>query len=127
MALWLLPKYLSRLFTERPTSTILDVLETLFILMQKDQKHQTDEEFELLLKQFIDDALDSDDEPTPVEPELPFPKEIREANDLAAHFIRAGRYAVTTFAVAGLYPMLFNVIDKKLDKRKTLKEDTKEE
>ena len=58
---------------------------------------------------------------------LPFPKEIREANDLAAHFIRAGRYAVTTFAVAGLYPMLFNVIDKKLDKRKTLKEDTKEE
>ena len=46
--------------------------------MQKDQKHQTDEEFELLLKQFIDDALDSDDEPTPVEPELPFPKEISD-------------------------------------------------
>ncbi len=69
--------------------------------MQKDQKHQTDEEFELLLKQFIDDALDSDDsddnldddleddleneestesddEPTPVELELPFPKEISD-------------------------------------------------
>ncbi len=58
---------------------------------------------------------------------LPFPKEIREANDFLAHLIRAGRYAVTTFTVAGLYPMLFNVIDKKLDKRKTSKEDTKEE
>ena len=69
--------------------------------MQKDQKHQTDEEFELLLKQFIDDALDSDDsddnldddleddleneesteiddEPMPVELELPFPKEISD-------------------------------------------------
>ena len=69
--------------------------------MQKDQKHQTDEEFELLLKQFIDDALDSDDsddnldddleddleneestesddEPMPVELELPFPREINE-------------------------------------------------
>ena len=58
---------------------------------------------------------------------LPFPKEMREANDLLAHLIRAGRYAVTVFAVSGLYPMLFNLIDKKLDKRKTSKEDTTEE
>ena len=58
---------------------------------------------------------------------LPFPKEVREANDFLAHLIRAGRYAVTTFVVSGVYPMLFNVIDKKLDKRNTSKEDTKEE
>ena len=58
---------------------------------------------------------------------LPFPKEVREANDFLAHLIRAGRYAVTTFTVSGLYPMLFNVVDKKLDKKKTSKEDTKQE
>ena len=58
---------------------------------------------------------------------LPFPKEIREANDFVSHLIRAGRYAVTTFTVSGLYPMLFNVIDKKLDKKNTSKEDTTED
>ena len=55
---------------------------------------------------------------------LPFPKEMREAGDLAAHLIRFGRYLIATFAVSGLYPMLFNVIDKKLDKKNTSKEDT---
>ena len=57
---------------------------------------------------------------------LPFPAEVREANDFLAHLIRAGRYAVTTFVVSGLYPMLFNVIDKALDKKKTSKEDTEQ-
>ncbi len=57
---------------------------------------------------------------------LPFPHELREANTFAAHLIRAGRYAVTTFTVSGLYPMLFNVIDKRLDKKKTSEEDTNE-
>ena len=49
---------------------------------------------------------------------LPFPHEMREANDFLAHLIRAGRYAVTTFTVSGVYPMLFNVIDKRLEKWK---------
>ena len=57
---------------------------------------------------------------------LPFPHELREANTFVAHLIRAGRYAVTTFTVSGLYPMLFNVIDKRLDKKKSSEEDTNE-
>ena len=55
--------------------------------MQKDQKHQSDEEFELLLKKFIDSNFDDDDpedeasfesldEPTSCELALPFPREI---------------------------------------------------
>ena len=57
---------------------------------------------------------------------LPFPAEVREANDFLAHIIRAGRYAITVFTIAGIYPMLFNVIDKRLDKKKTSKEDTEQ-
>ena len=55
--------------------------------MQKDQKHQSDEEFELLLKKFIDSNFDDDDledeasfesldDPTSCELALPFPREI---------------------------------------------------
>ena len=55
--------------------------------MQKDQKHQSDEDFELLLKKFIDSNFDDDDledevsfesldDPTSCELALPFPREI---------------------------------------------------
>ena len=87
--------------------------------MQKDSKTQNDDDFEKLLDEFINSKLDCTQEA-----ELPFPKEMREAGDLAAHLIRFGRYLIATFAVSGLYPMLFNVIDKKLDKKNTSKEDT---
>ena len=43
---------------------------------------------------------------------LPFPKELLEAGSLASHLIRAARYAVVSFAVIGVYPMIFKLTGK---------------
>ena len=43
---------------------------------------------------------------------LPFPTELLERGDLAAHLIRFGRYAVILFVVIAVYPMLFKVTAK---------------
>ena len=43
---------------------------------------------------------------------LPFPKEVLEAGDFAAHLIRCGRYAVIIFVVIAVYPMIFKFTAK---------------
>ncbi len=43
---------------------------------------------------------------------LPFPAAVLEANDLTAHLIRAGRYAIVLFVVLAVYPMLFKLTAK---------------
>ena len=43
---------------------------------------------------------------------LPFPKEVLEAGDFLAYFIRAARYAVIVFAIGGPVPLLFPYTDK---------------
>jgi hypothetical protein len=43
---------------------------------------------------------------------LPFPKELLDAGDLAAHLIRTGRYAIIIFVVIAVYPMLFKLTAK---------------
>ncbi len=43
---------------------------------------------------------------------LPFPKELLDAGDLAAHLIRSGRYAIIIFVVIAVYPMLFKLTAK---------------
>lgn len=40
---------------------------------------------------------------------LPFPASVLDAGDFTAHLIRASRYTVITFVMAGAYPMLFAV------------------
>ncbi|MCR5663613.1 MAG: phosphatase PAP2 family protein [Oscillospiraceae bacterium] len=40
---------------------------------------------------------------------LPFPEAVLEAGDLAAHLIRAGRYAIVIFVVIGVYPAVFKL------------------
>ena len=49
---------------------------------------------------------------------LPFPKELLDAGNFAAHLIRSGRYAVVIFVVIAVYPMLFKVTAK-IGKKKT--------
>ncbi len=49
---------------------------------------------------------------------LPFPKELLDAGDFAAHLIRSGRYAVVIFVVIAVYPMLFK-LTAKIGKKKT--------
>ena len=49
---------------------------------------------------------------------LPFPKELLEAGNFAAHLIRTGRYAVVIFVVIAVYPMLFK-LTAKIGKRKS--------
>ena len=44
---------------------------------------------------------------------LPFPKELLSADTFLSHLIRALRYAVTAFAVIGLYPLLFRGMKEK--------------
>ena len=43
---------------------------------------------------------------------LPFPMELLDAGNLAAHLIRSGRYAAVIFAVIAVYPMLFRLTAK---------------
>ena len=43
---------------------------------------------------------------------LPFPKEVLDAGDFAAHLIRSGRYTVVIFVVIAVYPMLFRLTAK---------------
>ena len=43
---------------------------------------------------------------------MPFPKEMLDAGDFAAHLIRTLRYAVVIFTVIGVYPMLFKPTGK---------------
>ncbi len=48
---------------------------------------------------------------------LPFPKEMRDAQDLAAHVIRSGRYMIVVFLIIGIYPLSFRFLDGKLAKK----------
>lgn len=43
---------------------------------------------------------------------LPFPSEILEAEDFVSHLIRALRYAIVSFSVMALYPMVFKYTAK---------------
>ena len=43
---------------------------------------------------------------------LPFPKELLDAGNFAAHLIRSGRYAIVIFAVIAVYPILFRYTAK---------------
>lgn len=49
---------------------------------------------------------------------MPFPKELLNAGNLAAHLIRALRYAVVIFVVIGVYPMLFKLTGRLWDSKK---------
>ena len=49
---------------------------------------------------------------------LPFPKELLEAGNFAAHLIRTGRYAIVIFVVIAVYPMLFK-LTAKIGKKKS--------
>ena len=49
---------------------------------------------------------------------LPFPKEILNASNFTAYFIRAARYAVVCFLLSGVYPFLFKPLDKLFTKKK---------
>lgn len=44
---------------------------------------------------------------------LPFPKEILDAENFLAYFIRTSRYAIIVFVMFGIYPMSFRFIKKK--------------
>lgn len=43
---------------------------------------------------------------------LPFSKEFLDDGSFAAHLVRAARYAISSFAIMGLYPMLFKHTDR---------------
>ena len=43
---------------------------------------------------------------------MPFPKELLDAGNLAAHLIRSLRYAAVIFVVIGVYPMIFKWTDR---------------
>jgi hypothetical protein len=49
---------------------------------------------------------------------MPFPRELLNAGNLAAHLIRALRYAVVIFVVIGVYPMLFKLTGRLWDRKK---------
>lgn len=49
---------------------------------------------------------------------LPFSKELLNAGNLAAHLVRALRYAVSSFVAIGVYPMAFPLIDRLVPERK---------
>ena len=51
---------------------------------------------------------------------LPFPKELLDAGNFAAHLIRSGRYAIVIFVVIAVYPMLFK-LTARIGKKKTEK------
>lgn len=43
---------------------------------------------------------------------LPFSKEFLDSGSFAAHLVRAARYAISSFTIMGLYPMLFKHTDR---------------
>lgn len=49
---------------------------------------------------------------------LPFPKALLDAGDLAAHLIRALRYAVSSLITIGVFPMAFPLIDRIVPERR---------
>ena len=48
---------------------------------------------------------------------MPFPKELLDAGNLAAHLIRSLRYAAVIFVVIGIYPMIFKWTDRLWSKK----------
>ena len=48
---------------------------------------------------------------------MPFPKEMLNAGDFLAHLIRSLRYAVVIFVLIGVYPMLFKLTGRLLDRK----------
>ena len=49
--------------------------------------------------------------------EIPFSKEFLESTTGLSFMVRSIRYTISCFAVIGVYPMLFSVVDKKLQQR----------
>lgn len=48
---------------------------------------------------------------------MPFPKELLDAGNFAAHLIRSLRYAAVIFVVIGIYPMIFKWTDRLWSKK----------
>lgn len=49
---------------------------------------------------------------------LPFPKELLNGSDFAAHIVRSLRYAVISFVTIGVFPMAFPLLDRIIPDRK---------
>lgn len=47
---------------------------------------------------------------------MPFPKELLASATMPSYLIRTGRYAIIIFVLMGVYPMIFNLVEKKVGK-----------